>query len=86
MDSRIVIREIEKTEISRLGCFLYEAIFIPDGEKKPDKEIIKLPELIKYIKDFGKETDCCLVADFRGELIGQFGLEFFQKMNKDLVL
>jgi len=35
------IREIEKTEISLLDDFLYEAIFIPEGVTPPSRDIIK---------------------------------------------
>ena len=34
------IREIEKTEISLLDDFLYEAIFIPEGVTPTPKDII----------------------------------------------
>lgn len=57
------IREIKKEEYRVLNDFLYEAIYIPVGMKKPSKEIIKKDELQVYIKDFGtKEGDYCLVA------------------------
>jgi ribosomal protein S18 acetylase RimI-like enzyme len=77
MDLMIKIRDIEKTEIFHLQNFLYEAIFIPEGQAKPDKEIIKLPELSIYIKDFGKETDLCIVAELHGKLIGAVWTRIF---------
>lgn len=82
MDSSIVIREIDKTEIPHLDYFLYEAIFIPEGQEKPGKEIIKLPQLSRYIKDFGKETDLCLVADLQGELLGAVWTRIFIQTEK----
>ncbi len=78
----INIREIEKAEISHLDNFLYEAIFIPEGQKKPDTEIIQIPELLCYIKDFGKDSDLCLVAESQGDLIGAVWIRIFTEFEK----
>jgi len=65
------IREIEKTEISLLDDFLYEAIFIPEGVTPPPKDIIKDEELQIYVKDFGKyKDDICFVAEVEGRVVG----------------
>lgn len=66
-----IIREIEKSEIVLLQDFLYEAIYVPEGSRKPDKSIIELPELQIYIEDFGaRADDYCLVAEVEGEIAG----------------
>lgn len=64
------IREIRKNEYHILWDFLYEAIFIPQGMKKPPKTIIEQPELQVYIADFGKADDWCLVAEIKGKIVG----------------
>ena len=65
------IREIEKTEISLLDDFLYEAIFIPEDVTPPPKDIIKDEELQIYVKDFGKyKDDICFVAEVKGKVVG----------------
>lgn len=65
------IREIEKTEISLLDDFLYEAIFIPEGVTSPPKDIIEDEELQIYVKDFGKyKDDICFVAEVEGKVVG----------------
>lgn len=65
------IREIEKTEISLLDDFLYEAIFIPKGVTPPPKDIIEDEELQIYVKDFGKyKDDICFVAEVEGKVVG----------------
>lgn len=64
------IREINENEYPILADFLYEAIFIPEGMVKPPKSIIEQPELQIYIADFGKEDDCCLVAEIDGKIVG----------------
>lgn len=64
------IREIRQDEYAILEEFLYEAIFIPEGEEAPPKSIIKQPELQVYVSDFGKKDDCCLVAEVDGVIVG----------------
>ena len=65
------IREIEKTEISLLDDFLYEAIFIPEDVTPPPKDIIEDEELQIYVKDFGKyKDDICFVAEVEGKVVG----------------
>ena len=67
----ITIRKIQNNEIRLLETFLYEAIYVPDGEETPKCEIIYQPELQIYIKDFGKrEGDNCLVAEVDGKVVG----------------
>lgn len=65
-----IIREIREEECPILSDFLYEAIFIPQGMKKPPKTIIEQPELEVYIADFGKADDWCLVAEINERIIG----------------
>lgn len=64
------IREIKENEYPILADFLYEAIFIPKGMKKPPKSIIEQPELQVYIADFGKQDDWCLVAETKEKIVG----------------
>ena len=64
------VREIAKTEYPLLEGFLYNAIFIPEGVEPPPHEIIFEPEIYVYIKDFGLETDCGVVAEHDGKVIG----------------
>ncbi|HHZ07030.1 MAG TPA: GNAT family N-acetyltransferase [Clostridiales bacterium] len=65
------IRQIRENEFNILGDFLYEAIFIPEGIRPPEKEIIYRPELQIYISDFGKNKgDIGLVAEIDDEIIG----------------
>lgn len=77
MDPNLIIRLIDKSEISELDKFLYEAIFIAEGQVKPDRNIIRLPELSIYTKDFGKEDDICFVAELHGKLIGAIWTRIF---------
>lgn len=67
----MIIREMTAKEYPLLDEFLYNAIFIPEGVKKPPRDIIKNADLQVYIKDFGKRRDDhCLVAERDGKVIG----------------
>ncbi len=66
-----VIRPIKEEELDCLDEFLYQAIFVPKGMKRPDREIVQRPELQVYTEGFGtKEDDHCLVAECDGRVIG----------------
>ena len=66
-----MIRAIHTEEIYLLKDFLYDAIFVPEGELQPDKTIIYKPELKLYIEDFGSnKDDICLVYEDEGNIKG----------------
>lgn len=66
-----VIREILEEEYNLLEEFLYEAIFVPEGEEAPPKSIISKPELQVYLTDFGRQKDDIgLVAEAEGKVVG----------------
>ena len=70
MTLKTTVREIRSIEYPLLEGFLYNAIYIPEGIEPPPREIIFEPEIYVYIKDFGMETDCGVVAERSGKIIG----------------
>jgi hypothetical protein len=67
----MLLRGMEVNEKDILRNYLYEAIFIPEGVKPPDRSIIEQPELRIYYEDFGTgRADHCIVADDNGKVIG----------------
>lgn len=65
------IREMNKEEYPLLRGFLYEAVFVPEGEEAPSREILDLPELQVYFAGFGSNShDNALVAEEDGKIIG----------------
>ena len=67
----LYIRELKENENKILDNFLYEAIFIPKGTKKPPREIINNEELQVYVKDFGNyKDDNCIVAELNNRIVG----------------
>ena len=68
---QVEIRPIKNNETTILKEFLYEAIYIPEGVKAPQKDIIERPELRVYTDDFGtKQGDNCLVAVVDNKIVG----------------
>lgn len=66
-----IIREIEPSEYGLLEDFLYEAIFVPEGEAPPSRDVLKIPEISLYIDDFGtRKDDICFVAIVDGKPAG----------------
>lgn len=64
------IRKMRPEEYGLLEDFLYEAIFIPEGMKAPERQIILQPELRVYITGFGKKDDIALAAEADGKIAG----------------
>ena len=66
-----VIRDMRESDYEYLPEFLYQAIFIPEGEKPPPKSIIHEPEIFVYIKDFGAgKGDIGVIAEQNSRIIG----------------
>lgn len=66
-----IIREIRTNEYFLLNEFLYEAIFVPEGEEAPPRSVINLPELQVYVADFGRfRSDRAYVAEIDGKVVG----------------
>ena len=67
----VEVRIMKETEYPVLKDFLYEAIFVPEGEEAPERSILEQPELQVYISDFGQgEGDCAVSAIVDGKIIG----------------
>jgi ribosomal protein S18 acetylase RimI-like enzyme len=66
----ITIVQAESQDLPFLRKMLYEAIFIPPGEVKPEESIIDDPRIIKYIQDWKLPSDCGCIASVEGTAIG----------------
>lgn len=66
-----IIRPLYPEGSCLLRDFLYEAIYLPEGASPPPRDVIDLPELQVYIRDFGTQSgDYCLVAEISGKVVG----------------
>ena len=67
----MLIRELNTDGTELLKDFIYEAIFVPEGEDPPDRSIIFNPEISMYYEGFGRRPgDHCIVADDGGRIVG----------------
>ena len=67
----VIFRNLREDETELLKDFLYEAIFVPEGIKAPDRSIIEKPELSLYYEDFYQgKADHCIIAENDGRVIG----------------
>lgn len=78
----LVIRPLIAQEYSILREFLYLAVFHEDRNLTLPKDIVDEPSLIKYIEDFGKKDDICLVAEVNSEIIGAIWTRLFDYEQK----
>lgn len=65
------IRQMRESEYPLLQDFIYEAIFIPEGQEKPPRDIVLRPELQVYTAGFGRyKDDICLAAEADDKIVG----------------
>ena len=71
MPQDYLIRPMREEEYPLLTDFLYEAIFVPEGEEAPPRSILERPMLRASIEGFGtSEHDKALVAEVDGKIVG----------------
>ena len=63
------IRQMKPQDYALLDKFLYNAIYIPEGEDMPPFDIIYDPEIYIYAKDFGGKDDMGVVAEVHGKVV-----------------
>ncbi len=61
-----IIRKAVPDDYAFLKEMLYESIHIPPGYDKPPPSIIELPELKYYIRNWMKESDAGVIAEYGG--------------------
>ncbi len=65
------IRPLTSNDESFLRDVLYHAIYVPPGEDAPPYEMVREPELARYVTDWMKRPeDLGFAAEENGELIG----------------
>ena len=66
-----IVREMTAAEYPLLEDFLYEAIFVREGETKPPRDVIYLPDLWLYVDGFGAgRADRAVAALSGGRIVG----------------
>lgn len=75
-------RKIEKSDYWFLQDMLYEALFIPEGEKPCARSIIDFPELSKYVQHWGRDGDFGIIVHDEDGLIGAVWARLFKEKDK----
>jgi GNAT superfamily N-acetyltransferase len=52
-----IIRAITPIDEPFLWEMLYQAIYVPQGQPAPSRDIIQLPEIARYVENWGKPGD-----------------------------
>lgn len=80
--SNIHIKVAGKEDQEFLYEMLYQSIYQPPGTAKPDRGIIRLPEISKYVEHWGRPGDYALIAlDAHGNQLGAVWLRYFSSDN-----
>jgi len=65
------LREWRLSDLPILKDLLYEAIFVPEGDEPLSRDVLEIPEVDVYKRDFGsKKDDYCLLAELNGKIVG----------------
>jgi GNAT superfamily N-acetyltransferase len=68
---KTIIRTMIETDYCTLREFLYQAIFVPEGEERPPRDIIDIPDIIRHIDGFGtKSGDLGVVVEMGDKRTG----------------
>jgi ribosomal protein S18 acetylase RimI-like enzyme len=78
----IRFRNIDRNDYSFLREMLYEALFVPEGERPFPKTFIDLPEISKYIENWGNNGDFGLIIYDNDEQIGAIWCRLFREDHK----
>ena len=80
---KITIRPITTEDEPFLWEMLYHAIYVPEGQSAPAREVIRSPELARYVVGWGREGDCgFLAAGAADKPLGAVWLRLMQGENQ----
>lgn len=80
---KIEYRPINKDDLDFLEDMLYEAIFVPEGQPKYPRAIIKEPSIAQYISNWGSQTfDRAVIACVGSFAVGAIWGRIFPKKRK----
>ena len=78
------IRALTPNDESFLWEMLYQALYVPEGHPALPREIVQIPELAHYVKDWGRQGDYGFLASdpITGKSIGATWLRLLIGDNK----
>lgn len=79
----VSIRLATKADREFLWEMLYQAIYTPEGEPKPSRDILKEPQIAQSLDGWGREGDTALIAvDSDNKPVGAVWVRLFDETNK----
>jgi ribosomal protein S18 acetylase RimI-like enzyme len=73
----MITAQIGPVDESILRDFLFHAIFVPDGEQPLDRNVLELPEISKYMDNWGRDGDFGLKLLHKNRAIGAIWCRLF---------
>ncbi len=61
---KCTIRPLTSEDESFLWEMLYQALFVPEGLPAFQREIVHIPELARYVRNWGREGDCGFLSSY----------------------
>lgn len=78
-----LIRPSCENDIEFLWDMLYEAIYVPEGEQRPSKEILNKPDVSIVLNEWGRKDDYAFIAvNSDDKRIGAVWMRLFNEENK----
>jgi hypothetical protein len=76
-NNSMITAQIGPVDESILRDFLFHAIFVPDGEQPLDRNVLELPEISKYMDNWGRDGDFGLKLLHKNRAIGAIWCRLF---------
>lgn len=81
--TKFKIRHAINEDINFLWEMLYQAIYVPEGQTPPPKEIINEPHIKQSLAEWGRRGDLALIAmDTSNQPVGAVWIRLFNDVNK----
>ena len=81
-EPEIMLREATREDEPFLWEALYHALYTPPGRPAPDRAIVRLPEIARYVAGWGREGDLGVVASEVGQPVGAAWLRVWRGKDK----
>jgi len=75
-------RKLIADDYTALREMFYLSLFIPEGEEPYPGSVIDLPDLSKYIEEYGREGDFGFLCEDQNKVIGAIWGRLFSEENK----
>lgn len=82
--SNVILRRIDQTDEPFLWEMLYQALYVPEGNAPFPNDIVREPDIAKYVDQWGRGDDHGFVAidESTGQPVGAVWIRRFTRDNK----